>query len=87
MTQPTTPLARRRSPTPLARAMGARLRAADPAALHELTLALKRSSTIDAAAQLMGFCGASSLWRIAYSIPEVHEAITTHGPGSVTRDS
>lgn len=55
--------------------MGARLRAEDPRALQELRKALTASPTIARAAARLGFSGPGSLWRIAYAVPAVRDAL------------
>lgn len=57
-----------------------RLRSGDPAALDELVAALQFArGSVGEAALLVGLAGASSVWRIAYAIPSVHDAIAVHG--------
>jgi hypothetical protein len=63
-----------------ARKLGALLRARDKKSLRALRAALKASyGAIGVAAQLLGFAGASSIWRVAYATPEVMAILRKHG--------
>ena len=59
-----------------------RLRAEHPDALAELAevLALTEGNVTDAA-DVLGFAGPSTLWRIAADVPSVREILAKHGRG------
>jgi hypothetical protein len=49
-------------------------------ALASLVDALQTAGgALQEAAQLLGLAGSSSLWRLAYAVPEVHAAIDVYG--------
>ncbi len=49
-------------------------------ALASLVDALQTAGgSLPAAAWLLGLAGSSSLWRLAYAVPEVHAAIDIYG--------
>lgn len=56
------------------------LRAREGWALDALREALQLSGgALPEAASLVGLAGASSIWRVAYAVPEVREIIAAHG--------
>lgn len=60
----------------MADSIAARLRAREPAALDELRLALALTNhSLPQTAELLGLAGPSSLWRIAYAVPEVRSIL------------
>jgi hypothetical protein len=60
--------------------MAAALRAREGWALDALREALQLSDgSLAEAADLVGLAGASSIWRIAYAVPEVKAVIAAHG--------
>lgn len=59
-----------------------RLRAEHPDALTELVeVLIAAEGSITLAADVLGFAGPSTLWRIAADVPSVREILAKHGRG------